>query len=337
MVMNKSNTSCFVFSVGKKGDFNFVLLFAIVAGIAILLLAIYGAMKAGSGISTQSQAELAKSIEIITDPMHAGFAEATTSRISFKKETRITNECDSDGFGKNIISAQAKSSIGDEWDNEALGIAIPNKYIFSESEDGKDFYIFSKAFNSPFKVADLLFVSAQKYCLVFPPEEIAEKILALRIKNIGVEVFENNTCEENSIRVCFDFYDDCNMTVVGSCNGNHCDTQYDYGYVEKDGENLYFYDNLLYGAIFSDKYLYDCNVQRLLRRLSSVANIYAQKAERMNMRGCNTLLGSDMILLSEMTADANLENLEDIFIFSENIDDKVTGSSRQYSAECGLW
>jgi hypothetical protein len=179
----------------KRGEFNFVLLFAIIAGSAILLLSIYGAMKTGNSLQTQQGAELSKEIDIITDPLQAGFATTSASSITFKKDTRISNYCDSFEFGYNEIFVQSKSSVGDEWlrESEMVGKQINNKYIFSEYEEGKKFYVLSKSFELPFKVADLLFITSQNYCLAASGEEsneVIEEMLSLGPKNIGVKTLE---------------------------------------------------------------------------------------------------------------------------------------------------
>lgn len=316
----------------KSGDFNFVLIFAIVAGISILILAIYGATKAGSTLQNQNEAELAKTIEIITDPLQAGFAESSTSKIVFNKETRISNDCTTfGGFGKNSIAVQTRSGIGEPWSSDLTPVSIHNKYIFSEYEQGKTFYVFSKPFSSPFKVADLLFVTSKNYCLVSPPNTIAEEILGLGVKNIGIETNINNTCKDNSTRVCFDA-SGCDIQVYGQCSDISCISKYDYGYVMKGKDRLtYSGEALLFGAIFSDKVLYECNVDRLLFRLSNIAAVLSQKADLMNERGCNTLLKPDMELLSIQTRNATSIDLIDLYVSGKNLDKK---ESRE---QCGLW
>ena len=54
-------------SIGrKKGEFNFNILFAIIAGGAILVLAIYGAVKIGNTQRFQTDTEIAKKLSILT-------------------------------------------------------------------------------------------------------------------------------------------------------------------------------------------------------------------------------------------------------------------------------
>ena len=314
----------------KKAEFNFVLLFAIIAGTIILVLAIYGATKAGSTLRGASEAEVAKSLDIITDPLQAGSFDAVSSMISFRKDIRIINDCEAySGFGKNSIAVQSESSIGEEWTTDLIKIPITNKYIFSEEKAGKTFRVFSKPFDSPYRVSDLLFISSIDYCLISLPEDIAEELLALNMPNFGVDTSENTTCKENALNVCFEFGSNCNITVEGRCND--CDSEFEYGVVKKDGDTLYYSGNLLYGAIISELELYECNVERLLFRTSMIANLYAEKTNLMNMRDCNTLLKPDLEVLSTMTINATSEELDELYIFSKSIDKKASRES------CRIW
>ena len=128
-----------------KAQFNFTWLFAIVAGAAILVLAVYGAVKIGDTQRYKTDTEIAKKISVITEPLQAGFAEGTFASIEFKSETKINNYCSSDDFGKNDISVATRSRIGEEWLPAGGETSVHNKYIFSNPlESGKKFYVFSK-------------------------------------------------------------------------------------------------------------------------------------------------------------------------------------------------
>lgn len=57
----------------KKGmEFSFVWLFAILAGTAILFLAIYGAISVGKGMSNSQNTLVAKELTVISDSLQAG-------------------------------------------------------------------------------------------------------------------------------------------------------------------------------------------------------------------------------------------------------------------------
>jgi len=317
----------------KQGQVDFVMLFAIIAGSMILLLAIYGAIKAGTTMQTTNQAELAKSIQIITDPMQAGFAEASTATISMKQNITISNDCSTDdGFGVNKISVEIPSPAGiqNQMPTSPVKISITNKYIFSDLTPGKIFYVFSQPFNSPFRVADVLIVSSQDYCFINPPDSISAEVFGLHVKNIGIKNTFNNTCAIDAKTVCFG-PSNCDISVVGECNKAGCDTAFDYGYVKKRSDQLDYSGNLLFAAIFSDKDLYDCNVQRLMFRLSDIADLLSQKADRMNARGCNVLMKPDMEALLSLTQNATSDSLQGIYDFSQSIQIK------EDNEECKLW
>jgi len=70
----------------KRGQFNFVWLFAIIAGGAILVLAIYGATKAGDSQRFQTDTEIAKELAILTDPLQVGFAEGSFGKITLGRK-----------------------------------------------------------------------------------------------------------------------------------------------------------------------------------------------------------------------------------------------------------
>lgn len=318
----------------KRGQFDFVLIFASIAGAIILLLAIYGAVRFGGTFQRQSEAELAKSIDIITNELQAGFAEGTKSYISFPKETRIENECNVNSkFGENVISVQTKSSVGEAWSSSPQKYAVRNKYIFSEMQDGKIFYVYSKPFYTGYKVTDILFISTGDYCFVFPPEEIAQEIQGLNIPNMGIQSEDgNNTCTQEAKRVCFGIAG-CEIMVTGECNEQRCDSEYDFGFItDENGAKKYYSGNLLVGAIITEKENYECNVKRLLYRSSRVADILSRKIDLMNMRGCNSLLKPDLDKFTLTLQNATAGNLEDIYYISNDLEKK-----NLKEGECGLW
>jgi hypothetical protein len=62
-------------------------------------------------------------------------------------------------------------------------------FLFSkEQNSGLDYYVFSKPFEFPYKIADLVFLTSENYCFLNAPEEIADEILGLRIENIEIGI-----------------------------------------------------------------------------------------------------------------------------------------------------
>lgn len=318
---------------GKKADFNFVLIFAILAGSAILIIAIYGAMKFGSGVRGESEAELAKSFDIITNSLQAGFAEGATHVIGYGKPSRINNRCDSySEFGNNVISFQTQSSVGEKWSENPIEYSIYNKYIFSNTKESEEFYVYSKSFYTGYKVADLIFVYTDAYCFVNPPENIKQEILGLGIEKMGIKSSENNTCKEDSTQICFDA-NGCEITVYGECKDSGCETEYDFGFIlDSKNEKKYFSGNLLIGAIISDKEDYDCNVKRLLYRSSRIAEIFSRKIDITSSRICGDVLRDDLNTFSSILQNATSRDLESIYRTSNNLIVK-----NRNLGECKIW
>lgn len=311
----------------KKAQIDFVWIFALLVGGVILFLAIFGALRTGDTYRYQSDTEVAKSISVITDPLSAGFAEGSYGKIVFRQQARINNICLDGGFGKNDISVSTRSNVGEPWNMAGGATSIYNKYIFSKEQiSGLDFYVFSKPFNFPYEVSDLIFITSDNYCFFNTPEEIANEIKGMRINNIQIE----NCTLPSPINVCFGSGRECDIVVYGSCSSK-CNSVYDEGVVSKSNEDMRYVGNLMYAAIFSDKEIYDCNVERLMHRTSKIAEEFVAKANLMDARNCNTNLRGDLIMWAGLTADASSEDLIGLRTMGNNLDDK---NEREL---CGVW
>jgi hypothetical protein len=311
----------------KDGQFNFAWMFAIIVGGAILFLAIFGAMRAGDTARYQSDTEIAKSISVITDPLQAGFGEGSFGRIIFNQETRINNVCLGGGLGKNDISVSTRSNIGEEWNLPGGATSIHNKYIFSaERSVGLDFYVFSKPFGFPYEISDLIFMTSENYCFMNAPDDVVNDVVGLNIANIEV----GNCTLADAVNVCFGSGDDCDVIVYGSCNSG-CSSVYDEGTVSNSDGDVKYVGNLMYAAIFSDKSVYNCNVERLMYRAAKIAEGFAEKADLMDARGCNTNLKSDLSVWRGLTINASSDDLLALRSMSDNIDNK---NNREL---CGIW
>jgi hypothetical protein len=310
----------------RRGQFNFVWLFAIIAGGAILVLAIYGATNVGNTQRFQTDTEIAKELAIITDPLQAGFAEGSFGKITFRQETRINNICIDGGFGRHKISVSTRSDIGEPWNIPGEEVPIHNKYIFSDDQaSGNEYRVFSKSFEFPYKVADLTILIPEDYCLVNAPEDIAEEI------NFNMEKVQVENCSEDGlINVCFGTGNDCDITVYGSCMTG-CDSIYSEGTVERYSSTMKYVGNLMWAAIFSDREIYECNVNRLMYRTAKIAEEFADKADLMDARGCNTNLKPDLLMWSGMTVNASVDDLMNLNSMAETMGRK---NDRE---DCGIW
>jgi len=307
----------------KKGfEFSFTWLFAIVVGVMILGLAIYGVSKISSNWQYTSDTEIGKKIAILTNPLQSGFAEASYGKIEFNKETKIFNDCYKQGFGKNEISVSTKSEINEEWQQQGGATSVHNKYIFGQGQ-AKEFYVFSKPFYFPFKVADLTFLISEEYCLVDAPVEIENEVSNLNMENIKI-----GDCA-GEITVCFGSRG-CDINIYGTCSEN-CETEFDEGYVEKSGEKLSYVGGLMWGAVFSDDNTYECNVKRLMYRSGKACEVFLEKAQLAEARGCDTNLETDLSFFKELVSKSGASNLVSVNQVAKEIDDKNSGEV------CGLW
>lgn len=314
--------------IRKKGQMNFELIFAVIAGVVILLLAIYGAMQIGKTGRYGIDTEIAKKIAVFTEPMQAGISSGKSSKIGFSSPTRIYNSCLNDEFGENRISVATSSGVGEKWTIPGGEISVENKYIFSKDmEEGENLYVFSKPFEFPYKVADLLIFSAGQYCFINPPKEIEDDVNDLKLPN--VKIVENSRDCGDAEKVCFGVSGNCDSSVFSQ--GSIFTETFNTGYVQKNGKKLIYAGNLVYAAIFSDTDTYECNVKRLLYRDKRIISILKDKAELMNLRGCNTQLVSDLSSFEVMLEGTGETELAQLSVVAEDMNKK------QEREECKLW
>ena len=303
----------------KKGflQLSFPWLFAMIVGAVILFLAIYGVTRLVTTEETIQSAKASKELGVLLNPLETGFEEAKTSSLSFPVETRISNKCNSLGeFGRQLFQLSQMSR--GEWVETDIDAGFSNKYIFSRSiVEGKNMLIFSKPFNFPFKVADVIYITTAEdiYCFIDSPDNIEQELDDLGQENLLIEDCEDR---DDVVKVCFSGTQDCNIEV-----------NYDSGYVEKRGEKLYFKtDALMYGAIFSDKEVYECQVKRLMKRVASLIALYRDKAELIEC-------GMDpefLSLINRANSFASSSELNSIYSIVEAIESRNARNSL-----CRLW
>lgn len=308
--------------IKKRGQLqiSFGWMFAIITGIFILFLAIYGAARLLNIEQTASDAQVANQIGILLNPLETGFESGLKTSMTLPSETRIINRCNNNGiFGRQTIRVSQKSF--NEWTNTGIDAGFSNKYIFSANySEGKRFVVFSKPFGFPFKVADLIFITSdkEKYCFINPREGIKNEI-----QNLNIENFETENCSPDSVRVCF------------NGKGNDCDVKVDeiFGKVEKNNEDVFFEgDALMYAAILSDKETYECQVKRLMQRTGELSKIYIDKASIVSRSGCNS--GVKEELLSLGSGANRFSSSQDLFFMQEIADN--LGENNKNSG-CKLW
>jgi hypothetical protein len=310
----------------KRGfQVSFAWIFAIIAGVFILFLAIYAVTRimdtGGEITSVKTGAE----IGVLLDPLETGFESGRTVLLTMPVETRIHNKYSLYGnFGAQIIQIDQKS-FG-KWSQTDLNVRFPNKYIFSEGiVEGKKFFIFSKPFKFPFKVADVIYLTSaeQDYCFINAPDEIGEELSDLNQENLLIE----NCPTTKSINVCFD-------AGIGP-DFQNCDIDVDIGKrkVEKRTQTVFFEtDALMYAAIFSGEgvYEYEYQVKRLMQRTNELLLLYNTKSILLSDQGCP----QDVNLFVFRNIINNVQDSEDLAGAANAAND--VKRENDY-AECKLW
>jgi len=305
--------------MNKKGfiQISFPWIFAIIIGIFVLFLAIYGVTKLIKNQQTIQDVKTSKELGILLNPLETGFEENKKTSLTFPVNTRIFLTCKLDeNFGKQFIKISQESF--NKWTDTNVDVGFSNKYIFANSTiQGKEFVVFSKAFNFPFKITDLNYIipAEKTYCFINAPKEITEEIQLINFENILVE-----DCPENSIQVCFDS-EDCNINVNTGLKRIN----------KKDGRVYYEGNALMYAGIFSDKETYECQLKRLMKRLGMLCQIYKDKAFTLSKIGCNTNIDLDNLIYyaDNFQSSANLNSLK-------SFSDEINSKNKQNSL-CRLW
>jgi hypothetical protein len=313
----------------KRGfEFSFGWLFALLVGAVIIFLSIYATIKLVGTERTVQDTETAKQLEAILTPIETGTETAkSVTPIVFPSLTRVYNNCSIKGnFGEQRIAIATSSGIGEKWQEPGFEVASYNKYIFSpEIVEGKEVYVFSKPFSMPFKIANILFMWADKYCFVNPPTEIEEEIKSLNLRNINATPFLS-ACDKKSKKVCF-YTEEPSCDVVVNPNMKS---------VAKKGKPTVFYEGpLLYGAILAEPTVYECQVKRLMKRAYELSLLYDAKSKGVAARtgGCSAELQADLARFATVSGEINnsaeLTTIDTVAGSLKNENDKIT--------TCRLW
>lgn len=309
----------------KRGylELPFSWMFALIVGAFILFIAILLIVRVTNTETSSQDIQTSKSIGILLNSLELSYEEGISNSISLPQYSRIYSTCSASGnyFGTQGILVNEK--LYNKWQKSSSQVTFQDKYLFLENfSEGKNFYIFSKSFYFPFKIATLTYLTPvdKSYCFVNPPYEIKTEISKISQDNLRV-LGEN--CTENSLRICFSSNaQDCYVTV-----------NYNEGYLIKNNTKFVFYGNsLMYAAIFSDKDLYECQVNRLIKRADSLSEIYREKLLLSSYSDC----GSDILsnLDSFISYLNSFKNSKDFQNSQQMLND--LNAKNQYST-CRLW
>lgn len=261
----------------KAYEFSFAWLFTVFVGAVIIFFAIYAATQLVGTKRLEQETIQAKQIGIILSPVETTLEEAKTATIS-SKETQINNDCSERGtFGSQDISVSINYGIGGNSKTSGIKSSFHNKYLFSAKtlEADEEFYVLSKPFEFPFKIADLIILwsDTQTYCFISPPPDIKAEIEDLNLKGVSL-----NDCLSDSKEVCFGAAN-CDINV--RINAGSGTVRYENGEVVSFVESSTSSDkfSLLFAAIFSEPEIYECQLKRIMSRASQIALLQKKKSE----------------------------------------------------------
>ena len=296
----------------------FAWIFAIIVGAAILFLAIFATTQIIETGKTRGFTEAAKAVTILLDPLETGIASARGDVIRFGRETRthygcFTTSSKSPVFGRQTLSFSERSGLGEEWQEVGAEISIYNKYIFADkTEQGEDLFLFSKPFYTGYKVSDLIMISGENYCFVAPPNIIESDVDI--IQNINISGTLEN-CPADAKSVCFGF-SGCDIVVISN-------DEYETGTVTKEGGTVSFAGSLVYGAIFSNPDLYECNVRRLGKKIAELGWVYRDKIDLVSGQGCPSVIGPELEFLATQASEIRLSSdMISVYRIAQGMDDR---------------
>lgn len=250
-------------------------IFSIIIGAIIIFLALFSAGRYTEISTIKEQSSLVREFDLLLNPFASigSIATMTLSKsIKMPEDVQMMFICNAD-LNFNEVNLRTKSR-GDWDDWLEKGFRVRDKYIFSEDLEGREFWLFAKPFEMPWRVDDLIYITDKSYCFEDAPDSIQREVQALKTEVISLK---EDGCIPGSIEVCF-----------GSRN---CEINVNYQLetVKKDGKTLLFSDDaLMYAAIFSDSELYNCNFNRLIKRIRTQVDINLEKAKILEGKGCNT-------------------------------------------------
>jgi hypothetical protein len=309
----------------KRGyEFSFTWIFTVFVGAVIIFFAIYLAIQIAGTHQAERDTSQGKSLGVLLTPIETEIEEGKFATIYLTDPTRIYFECETpqssgNPFGSQDIGLSIKPPIGKKWEEPSSPmVTFHNKYFFPTAnptdeenifmaEGEQKFYVLSKPFYLPFKIADLMIIYSDKeqYCfdLRHAPTDFRDKIQRINMTN----VFFNNCDPSKQTTVCFSG-STCEVTIYPTTRP----------YVYKNGEYLYYLKSndlnhdpyaMLYAAIFTDPKIYNCQVKRLMAHTSKLLDIYYSKStylSRLSGLGCGSGAQPTIIAFNATVASAAL-------------------------------
>jgi hypothetical protein len=262
--------------VRKSQLSSFAWIFSIIVGAVFFFLAFFFVTQYGKKTAEpQREAIVESGISVLVEPFSAigSLVEAQGSVLEFPPETYVEFGCNVDGDYSEIKARSTKERTF------SLIKKAYDKYIFSSpiATKGKEnYFAFSMPLKEPFYIATPVIIVTNNYCFVNLPYEMEEELKAISEKiNLTKYRFnfsDGGRCPEGYVSVCAD----TSVCYSLPACGGKC------GYVG----GKFWWGDLIYPAIFADETVYQCNLERILERMKTLADIYLNKTAM--LEGCNT-------------------------------------------------
>ncbi|MBU2496638.1 MAG: hypothetical protein KJ767_01085 [Nanoarchaeota archaeon] len=298
----------------KKGEMflNWVLI--LIVGAVIIVFAVFFLQRI-TNVEEQKQDVLTQEyVDLLFNPFTTigAVAEGYGKEFDFKSEVQIDFKC---------VNGEERIYSG-----KASGRKIEN-LVYSSDLQTKKLLVFTKPFELPFRIGDLIFAfdAEQEYCLIsdsssdFVVDAIFEDVEE-NLKNVKIERCDYNDafcCNRlnnyKTISFVKGLVEDVNFYGQGLVSDTFAygEIYFNGGTEEETGISEFIGLPLIEAAIFSDKEIYDCNFERLMNKVSLVADIYEKKAGYLQTDECQ--YSTIISYLDEMQRAANEKDMENLY------------------------
>ncbi|HLC31643.1 MAG TPA: hypothetical protein VJK51_03170 [Candidatus Nanoarchaeia archaeon] len=291
-------------------EFSFGWMFAIIAGAALVGIALYAGVRFISVGQEGTGSIEAAQLSVLFTPLGSSIEEGKLSFLELPKEDSIVLGCSSQGLGSTSFRV-----VQDDFGERVSGRTSSSlSYVASAVElKGKRFRALTKPILFPYKVGDMiiLFEDSERYCFVDAPNELEEELVALNSSNLVV-VSGASRCPAGSKSVCF-----------GSA-GCSIRVELAEGLVVKGRKSvpfdLRFGTGLLFAAIVSDPMIYTCQLERLMHRAGLLADLYIAKTNYLSTQGCSSGLASELELFSNELGEYSGGSLHSLASLAQSIE-----------------
>lgn len=265
--------------MSKKGLMLLHWILVILVGAVIIIFAVVFASKTGVVEQKKQNVVVAEYMDLFFNPFASigAIAEGFGKQVEFDYEVELEFRC---------VSGEERLFVGSG--NKIAEEKIEN-FVYAPTQlKLKSMFVFSKPFNLPYRITDLIFTfdASQQFCLVYDSK--SSEIVADIISDVSGELLEAeqnfiscsdlNCCKqlENARIVSFTSRQgDVNIAGKGGFG-----EEFEYGEIRfRNGKKSVFIGlPLVEAAVFSDYEIYDCNFRRLMSKVAAMSDIYHGKS-----------------------------------------------------------